>query len=1415
MTKSINIFLASSGELKTERDAINTFIAEENKRLFNSGIFLNLIMWEEQQKSVDKDRIQLRFNELLLDSEIVIVLFYTKAGQFTLEEFNLAYDNLRKENKPDYLFVFFDNRSVPQELITKDIFIIKGIKKKLQDDEQLYIEFDTVDNLKYELKKQMDLVLPSIKSKILKKKHSQKQYNVTCKDIYPKGSIIDEILPGIGIKIDIEKRIQEQVSKKVNSENHLEKNTKKINLLAAIKELWSTPDQWHCVLIGEGGMGKTTSLLKLWGDLLSNPNIISIPIFLDLVTFNRKRRSRTDNIIFDRINEKYLESFDIKNQFKKRIFFNGREYPSIILILDGYNEVNNDTELISCLEEIRLDYQGVQIIISSRYNITEQLLWDNYSEVFTLEKLTNVQIEHFINDQEVSLYKDLSDIDILRNPMMLTLYCGIEREMKSTTDSEKYNFIASPCEKAEILHNFLISSQIRLDRYSNSDKPLHYLYLRHLLPKIAYEMEKNGDFEIDSSDLVVIIQNELKLYNTEEFQIKHTDIVIDLIRYDLKKMIDPNFENVIRIIAKLYKQYYFLKEIIEYNKKWYTFIHQNFRDYFAAEYIKEQISSNFKKFDDISNRVFRPGLRVMLGALTEERLRKPFVKDGKYIKGDKTQTVLDSALDDMRDYEFKDGDYRLINIFETLKDTRKDLSDTDLSRLDLRHVVLNNVKLVYSYNDVYHSANLSGTRINASSFIPKWHRGYVNCIDFSPDGKKIITAGQDSTIKEWNIYTGECLNTFELEFVLFQSIKYSKDGTIILSGGDDGLITEWDIEENGYLSQYLGHSGAVNSVCYSYDGQYILSGSEDETIREWDVKTEECLKTYIDHFEAVTCVCYSPDTTKIASSSMDGTIKEWDRKTGECIKTYEGHTAPVTCVTYSLDGKKIISGSEDETIIEWNIENQEILKIYKGHTDYISSLCYSPDGNTILSSSSWGPNKFWDTTIKEWNVIDGSCIKTYNGHKHGVNFAIYSPDGKRIISSSYDFTVRLWNRLSGECINIFNAYSGRINSVCVSADGRYFFSGSLDSGEAKKWDINTKKCLITYGTGRTEKLSVSCSKNEKKIFTIGSSGKVDIWDYTTGEHLKLIQVENETVLTHSPNGQLIFSASSNGDVFGRDYETKKIKYCFNELKGKISDICCSSDNSKIIASCGNIIKEWSLETSRCIHTYELERYVLTEENIKEINKKNILPQKEVSITSMLFSLEKIVNQLYLRNQFRKILMNMGFSDVQIKKVSGMVYKKTFDIDSIIYNHKNNQILAVSDKKNIDVWDADTHEHINSIKIDNPIFCVKYSLDGQYVIISTGCMIEKWDILQFKKLQTYKGHLKDVKSVCFTPDGKKIISGGLDETIKLWDTYTGECLMEIKNYFGLQVQGLNLKNLHLDSKITDEEKKILGQHGAEI
>jgi WD40 repeat protein len=157
------------------------------------------------------------------------------------------------------------------------------------------------------------------------------------------------------------------------------------------------------------------------------------------------------------------------------------------------------------------------------------------------------------------------------------------------------------------------------------------------------------------------------------------------------------------------------------------------------------------------------------------------------------------------------------------------------------------------------------------------HSGIINNIAFSPDGKLLASASDDSTTKLWDVATGKNLATLmqsPMQFV--GSVAFSPNGKTLVSGGRDGWIIFWDVATSKKKSTLRGGMSTLWCVGFSPDGTILAAGNLDGTIELWDVVNLEIVDTLVGHRDGVLCLAFSPDGHVLASASQDKTVKLWD-----------------------------------------------------------------------------------------------------------------------------------------------------------------------------------------------------------------------------------------------------------------------------------------------------------------------------------------------------------------------------------------------------------------------------------------------------------------------------------------------------------------------------------------------------------
>jgi hypothetical protein len=150
------LFLASSAELKEDRKEFEIFIGRKNKEWVAKGVFLELVIWEDFLDAVSQTRLQDEYNKAIRECDLFVMLFWTKVGQYTEEEFETAFGQFKSTNKP-FIFTYFKDTEISISTVNRrDLNSLLDFQDKLKALGHFYTVYKNIDELKFKFNQQLD-----------------------------------------------------------------------------------------------------------------------------------------------------------------------------------------------------------------------------------------------------------------------------------------------------------------------------------------------------------------------------------------------------------------------------------------------------------------------------------------------------------------------------------------------------------------------------------------------------------------------------------------------------------------------------------------------------------------------------------------------------------------------------------------------------------------------------------------------------------------------------------------------------------------------------------------------------------------------------------------------------------------------------------------------------------------------------------------------------------------------------------------------------------------------------------------------------------------------------------------------------------------------------------------------------------
>ncbi|WP_252234105.1 hypothetical protein [Clostridium sp. ZS1] len=1142
-------------------------------------------------------------------------------------------------------------------------------------------------------------------------------------------------------------------------------NQQEVALITYFKEIWNSDkkcDSKGLLITGEGGSGKTVSLLETCDYCLSN-NIFAV--YIPLNSLKVKIDSPIKNYLISFIwqgdedrAKSFIQSLSNKSNDKT---------PSLVLLLDGFNELVEENKL-TVIKEIDewVNKPGIQVVITSRYDLKRSNGWLPQLEHLSIQPLKEKQIsEYLLSCKLESPYNNKKLMRLLEIPILLTLYANTEGQYINNQMINGLEWRKNKVNMGTIIWNYLQCQLIKvMSNNFTGDEILNCVYaLEYIASYIGYKMQQNSLFSISEEVFYKWIEEAILYYNNA--WLNNSPQRIERLErfYGCKH----SSWSSLRLYTILTKE---LHIFILSTDNTICLLHQQFRDFFCASYYIEVLRNNNGKFAELAKEPIDFYVIDFISEIADE-------------------LILERAWENMRKALPIYQNYIVFNMLQIYRRIKRDdtgiinFTDVNFDHIDLRNVSLCRTKL----SSYFQKASFRNSKINDYTFYPEGHFNSIYCITYSPDGKRALSGSSDRTIREWNLLTGECINVLIGHKMYVETIDYSPDGKKALSGSYDGKIFEWNLTTGKIIKSLDGHTKAVYGVKYSFNGTKAISGSYDNMLKEWNLKSSRCIQSIKCSSKGIRGIDYSPDGTKAVTASYDCTIREWDISTGKCIHCLIGHTNAVRTVSYSKDGKKVLSGSDDCTVREWDLNTEKSLHILSGHTEKVCNVRYSPNGNKVLSCS-------YDGRVREWNLESEECINLIHVSDASVYCVDYSLDGKKALSGDSVISIQEWDLETCENIQIIKGYYkgglGKSENILNGNIGLTCCNNNYENSVIV-WDFSKRTCIYMQSdilTNNTnELLEVECiaffHEREKALLVRRSffqrQDYIEEWNLKTGECIQRLKI-----------GQTIRSTG-----------------CYSS-DGKKALISSDGDTiEKLMNHNENIIQEWDLETGCLIQVFRAHNKKINYINYSLDNKKAYSSSEDMTIiewdletgkSSVIYNGRKQLNALAFSVNGTKMVScskhgSMLLWDMTKKSVKRKLAKIKEEIDAIAISPSGEKLLSYSIGGSIKEWDLKTGSYIEIYKNSN---------------LESDTDKYRGSLSKSKFLGFYSSRAK----IQYLSNGSEFVINSEKGNLSVWSVEKKECIWSPKFIPGLNILKCDFRGAEI---ATDSLKNLIKDYGGII
>ena len=369
------------------------------------------------------------------------------------------------------------------------------------------------------------------------------------------------------------------------------------------------------------------------------------------------------------------------------------------------------------------------------------------------------------------------------------------------------------------------------------------------------------------------------------------------------------------------------------------------------------------------------------------------------------------------------------------------------------------------------------------------HRGGVNAVCAIPELNRLVTAGNDNTVKIWLADTLQLLRTIDMPTASINALAVASNSAVIATGGGDNRVRLWNIDTGGLLATINGFAEPVTTLAFAADGHCLLTASGN---RLWlcDPVTTQTIKTFeLDAGAVAYAAAFAPDGKTVAIGDGNNLVSLWDvssRLDGRRLPI----AAPRPLAEAPLSGAQVFALPDFRLEVRYPDGRSNLLV---GHQAKINAAAFLGDTDNIVTASN-------DTTLRIWNGATGSSRQVLRGHQRYVSAVTATADGRTVASGSWDGKVLISDVATGKIRVSIDAHGEPVTAVKFGHGDQWLLTCS-SAGNAVIWDVATGKKRLALN-GHTAQIDAGAfSADGRRVITVAADQTIRFWDTETGREI--------------------------------------------------------------------------------------------------------------------------------------------------------------------------------------------------------------------------------------------------------------------------------------------------------------------------